>query len=975
MYYISSLHNKAYTNILPALVKRVVRLIPRSLPYYENTGDHRAEDESDSLVRELMKIRPHKPLFTILSQYNSESITQYSSKLLELLYLLLKEKQLDDSIRIELENSLTNLISFIPWVHPDSTEKLKIDNDVSFKNRQSIPQPKHMPGDTSPTYPNGYLSKILIDNFDALTEFSSSYFNLTLSTMVTKYIVELIYQLYYWEVVHLVHINPKISDFLELIGFELTQTTFGPIIKPPANYLNDNLLQGLQYPFPYPFYNYSYHSFDTKVEQKKFDRVNIKPYLDITLKNVDGSLKKRRKSSAKHSFSEEAITTGVRHLEGMSDSWLRENENNQLGATRASGSLFAGPGDSKHAMSRSSSEAGRAWKSNQDERKPSHKLVDQDLESHPPQLTGLKASPPASTPAVQYGPFFPLQSPFLRNHLQHGLSPVPYQHYSFQSLPPPTSQSPQQPHQSHQFSNSPLLPIGSRNPSLAQSTKSNEASPTLSQQEQRKEFPNITPISNYPSSQSNILPSISKLTDQLERGLSERLLYLGLLPGASFQSTGLGITTPIQSLSQQLPRYSPRLGVAQQNELHPEIKYNTPHEEHKETISHPPTPVGEARSQPPPAPPQLGKLRADHSDPEPSLSEKNKRFPRHGVIHQCHLIDPSTNAKCLKIFYGKNELLRHQEFVHATKKRIYKCLYCERSGARVQQYPRHDSLARHIRRKHGITGRENKMAVNYAKENVIIVDDAEAINIQYAPEEPLNKLQPGESIGPLRSPDFQDEESYAYEKFKEEVDLDLREMRKGGFGNQIAVQPTSQVPISIPLPPRNPQESQDFKKPQRHMTLLYDQGRKAHSHTHQQFPVAGNPSLYHHETLSNAGPTRQHADDNSNSSRSQNYSPSDATNRLFSIYMGPNSVPSSYTKSGPNKSQTSPSLNEPGSSSAGAPSQKPPAMHQFQGSTSTGSSEHQTQHRASYDSQRSSVKLPLIHDIDNEIGHIYRDRG
>lgn len=110
MYYISSLHNKAYTNILPALVKRVVRLIPRSLPYYENTGDHRAEDESDSLVRELMKIRPHKPLFTILSQYNSESITQYSSKLLELLYLLLKEKQLDDSIRIELEKDRKSVV-------------------------------------------------------------------------------------------------------------------------------------------------------------------------------------------------------------------------------------------------------------------------------------------------------------------------------------------------------------------------------------------------------------------------------------------------------------------------------------------------------------------------------------------------------------------------------------------------------------------------------------------------------------------------------------------------------------------------------------------------------------------------------------------------------------------------------------------------------------------------------------------------
>ena len=81
--------------------------------------------------------------------------------------------------------------------------------------------------------------------------------------------------------------------------------------------------------------------------------------------------------------------------------------------------------------------------------------------------------------------------------------------------------------------------------------------------------------------------------------------------------------------------------------------------------------------------------------------------------------------------------MRHQEFVHATKKKIYKCIYCARIGAKVQSYPRHDSLARHIRRKHGITGKENKMAVNYAKENVEIIDPDQLITKQHDFQEPV----------------------------------------------------------------------------------------------------------------------------------------------------------------------------------------------------------------------------------------------
>lgn len=940
-------------------MKRVVRQIPRSLPYYENTGDNLVEDEADPIVHELMKIRPHKPLFTILSQLNDESVMTYSSKLLELLYLLLEEKQLDDNIRMDLENSLTYFISFIPWVNPDVPEKLDIDRNVTYKNRQSISHPKSTSEEVNPTYPNGHLSKILIDNFDTLIKFSSTYFNLTLSTLVTKYIVELIYQLYYWEVVHLAHINPKIIDFLELIGFEITQTTFGPIIGPPANYLNENLLQGLQYPFPYPFYNYSYHSFDSKVEQKKLDRVQIKPYIDITLKNVDGVSRKKRKgskTSTKKSFSEEATKIGRRYSEGKEiTSFLHPNitEREWARSNADNSTLFR--------WNRNASN------NDQEESYLSHGLTDQASNWMNRQNSSVTTIPFASTSSsTQPGSVYPLQSPYLQNHPPHGFSPVPYQHYSFQSLPPKSKQPSQQP-QNQPYSTSPLLPhLSSQRPPHTQATptmpaKSNQVSPTLSQRGKHHEFPNITPISNYESSQSNILPSISKLTDHLDHSLSEEQSR----QGPSLLSTGLGITAPGTSgqfLSQH-PQHSPPLGVSQVNKLYSnsEIDYRGNHKDTQYTDKPPYQTIGVDEGA------QLGDVQVDQGDLNFALPDKNKRGPRHGVIHQCHLTDPASNTKCLKIFYGKNELLRHQEFVHATKKRIYKCLYCERSGARVQSYPRHDSLARHIRRKHGITGKENKMAVNYAKENVIIVDDAEAANIEYAPEEPFTKLQSGDPVATLKSPEIYDEESFEYERFKQEVEQDKRERRGSPFSREsIALHPASQIPISLPPLTTQPQVSPDFKAP--HLPMLPPNTRgQIHSHAQQQNPFEGS-SAYHRETSSSVNLSYPHSENYSDIPRLQSFNSNDAKNRLFSIYMGPNSVPSRYTKLDLNKIRISPTLLEP--TLTPASSNQPQAESQSE--NQPGGTQPQPASARSSDSRRSSVKLPLIHDIDNEIGHIYR---
>ncbi|EEQ39301.1 putative filamentous growth regulator [Clavispora lusitaniae] len=105
---------------------------------------------------------------------------------------------------------------------------------------------------------------------------------------------------------------------------------------------------------------------------------------------------------------------------------------------------------------------------------------------------------------------------------------------------------------------------------------------------------------------------------------------------------------------------------------------------------------------------------------EERLQNDQRTKARLATVHQCRLLDPGTNRPCLKIFYGRNELRRHKEFVHATNRKLYRCVFCEKEGNNDRFYPRHDSLARHIRRQHGITGRENKTAVSLAKQHAEI---------------------------------------------------------------------------------------------------------------------------------------------------------------------------------------------------------------------------------------------------------------
>lgn len=198
-------------------------------------------------------------------------IVDYSLRLLEILSVILEPK-MDEQCKDVYEQVLKDIMSWDPVVNPG---------------------PKK--------YPNEYLSRILLDNYLHLLKLSSLYFNLSLSSLVTRYLVNLVYDLECWEIYHLLQSIPHLEYFLNLIGFEITVTPFGHIVKPPENYLGFNLRQGLQYTFPFPFYNYSYHSTRPEARLEKYKRVEITPYLDIRLnksKRGRGRPKAQRFTSA-----------------------------------------------------------------------------------------------------------------------------------------------------------------------------------------------------------------------------------------------------------------------------------------------------------------------------------------------------------------------------------------------------------------------------------------------------------------------------------------------------------------------------------------------------------------------------------------------------------------------------------------------------------------------------------------------------
>lgn len=476
---------------------------------------------------------------------------------------------------MNIESSLFEITSYIPTSYFD----FNFNEELIKSNENPV------------YYPNEHLSKILIDNYAQLFKFCSSYFNLTLSSHLTKYLVELIYSLQYWEVYHLNYIIPDFDYFLRLVDIEVKPTPFGSIIVPPKNLMVESMSQGFQFPFPYPFYNYSYHSLDPNVSKNKFKKVNIDSYIDITLKstyqgsNARDQPRRRKRKTA----------------------------------------------DSATPSKRLSVRLNVASNPSSKEETPSVKI--EQLPSSPKYLEEPEEGP-SSNMAISA----PIHGLF--GQFEEGLI-----------------------HQ--QYPNN-IKFIDGNDPAYYSSNTSSDEDLDLDNDEEDDDEEEEDEI--YEGQES----------------MSPSEYYDGDYTNSSLAVKGKGRRSNPSSKSHEL------------------------------TI----------------IPSEHEKAFGDE------LSKKLNRN-KLGIIHQCHLSDPQSGQPCMKIFYGKNELLRHQEFVHATKKKIYKCIYCSRSGNKVQSYPRHDSLARHIRRKHGVTGKENKLAVNYAKENVEIIDEAAKAIIENMEEKPL----------------------------------------------------------------------------------------------------------------------------------------------------------------------------------------------------------------------------------------------
>lgn len=109
--------------------------------------------------------------------------------------------------------------------------------------------------------------------------------------------------------------------------------------------------------------------------------------------------------------------------------------------------------------------------------------------------------------------------------------------------------------------------------------------------------------------------------------------------------------------------------------------------------------------------------------------------------HKCYLINPSTHKPCLKQFSRPYDLIRHQETIHASRKKLFRCRVCEEEAlvkkngvknfvgvngekfACNKTFGRGDALSRHIRVKHLLSGQDALDVLQHAKDHVEYVDN------------------------------------------------------------------------------------------------------------------------------------------------------------------------------------------------------------------------------------------------------------
>lgn len=113
----------------------------------------------------------------------------------------------------------------------------------------------------------------------------------------------------------------------------------------------------------------------------------------------------------------------------------------------------------------------------------------------------------------------------------------------------------------------------------------------------------------------------------------------------------------------------------------------------------------------------------DSADHEDKLERKIK-IDHNNTNHQCHLLNSSTGQPCNKQFSRPYDLIRHQETIHASKKKIFRCIICEgrldggKGNGKSKTFSRGDALSRHIKVKHQLVGEDALKLINNAKENV-----------------------------------------------------------------------------------------------------------------------------------------------------------------------------------------------------------------------------------------------------------------